>query len=113
MTTSLPYLRVDSGATLNLTGDAAAANALSIDATEGVGTISGVSFAAHGTISVTNVVGELEGTTIACDNLGGCVNRSNVSGWTVVVNGQRKSLSVRMTATGISFAKLGLMMIIK
>jgi autotransporter-associated beta strand protein len=113
MTSSLPYLRVDSGAALNLTGDAATANSLAIDMNEGVGTISGVSFAAHGTISVTNVVGEMEETTIACDSLGGCSGLGNISGWTVLVDGKRKGVSARATASGITFAKLGLVMIIK
>ena len=106
MTSSLPYLRVDSGAALNLTGDAATATGLNIDVNEGVGTISGVAFASAGTISVTNVTALP--VTLACD-LSGCSGVENLSKWTV---GQSK-MSVSVTSSRIKISKIGFIVIFK
>lgn len=106
MTSSLPYLRVDSGATLNLTGDAATATGLNIDVNEGVGTISGVTFASAGTISVANVTALP--VSIACD-LSGCSGVENLSNWTV----EQGNLSVSVSSSRIRISKSGFMVIFK
>ena len=101
MTTSLPYLRVDSGATLNMADDAATANALSIDMNEGVGTISGIAFASAGTLSITNAPAEMP-FTIPCD-LSRCTGLSNISGWTVELDGvASQKIGVKVKSTGLT-----------
>ena len=101
MTSSLPYLRVDSGATLNLTGDAATANSLAIDMNEGVGTISGIAFASAGTLSITNAPAEMP-FTIPCD-LSRCTGLSNISGWTVELDGvASQKIGAKVKSTGLT-----------
>ena len=106
MTSSLPYLRVDSGAALNLTGDAATASGFAVDASAGVGTISGVTFASAGTISVANVTALP--VSIACD-LSGCSGVENLSNWTV----EQGNLSVSVSSSRIRISKSGFMVIFK
>ena len=99
-----PYLRVDGGATLNVTQGTVAATGFAVDAAKGVGTISGVAFAAAGTICFTNMTG----SAVMCDSLNGCTGLKNIEKWDVVVNGTiAPRIFVKATATGLRIAKKG------
>ena len=100
---SQPHLRCDGGATLDASGGSVTATGIVIDLAKGVGTISGVEFAAaEGTVSVLNP-GETdfaEGVEIVCD-MSGCTGLSNVAGYRVEVDGvYNRRLVAKATATG-------------
>ena len=104
------FLRVDGGATLNLTGDAATVNAWSIDADRGIGTINGISFADHGTISIANAA-EYP-VTIACD-LTGCVGIDNISDWAVRTDMDSVNLVATACPSGIMISKIGFVILFR
>lgn len=110
---SQPYLRVERGAVLNLTGGVATVTGFDIDAESGVGTISGVAFAPDGTLSVSNV--ESFPVNVPCDSLSGCTSIGNLSGWTLVVNGEETAkYSIKATAAAIQVVeRQGLTIIVR
>jgi len=112
LSASQPYLRVDHGASLNLTDGAATVTGFAIDAARGVGTISGVAFAPGGTLSITNV--EALPATVPCDSLSGCTGIDNLSRWTLVVNGvESTKCSISATADAIRIAKAGIVIFVE
>ena len=107
---SLPFVRVDGGATLEL-ATMTEATGLGIDAAEGVGTISNVAFQPSGTVSVENMTGN--SAAFPCD-LSGCTGVENIGGWTLRVNGAETSrYSVSASATRVCIYKNGLVISIR
>ena len=98
---TLGVVRVDSGATLNLTGsDGAGISGLEIDLSVGGGTIRGLAIPANGTLALVNVPSgtNLYGPVlIALDSATGTANFKN---WNVTVNGRTKDCRIQIDANG-------------
>ena len=105
-----PYLRCDGGAVLDASGGSVTAAGLAIDATKGVGTISGVAFASAGTVAITNFTDDV--MTFPC-GLSACTGLGNISNWKVFADGTEVNVRVVATATGIRITRAGLVIVIK
>ena len=94
--------------TLAFVGNAAGTTVtnLVLDAANGGGTISGVNFAAEGTLEIVDWSNDNLGVEIPL-GLGGCEGCANVANWTVVINGKVRKSIIRVTATGITVNNQG------
>ena len=107
------YVQVERGATLAVSGEAADVTELRIDATSGLGTISGLSMAADGTLSVTGADTTAKQLNFPAD-LSGVEGLANIGTWTVKVNDAvSKNYVVTASESGISLAKKGMMVILR
>lgn len=98
---ALGVVRVDSGATLDLTGsDGAGISGLEIDLSVGGGTIRGLAIPANGTLAIVNVP---SGTNLygpALLALDGATGTANFKNWNVTVNGKAKDCRIQLDANG-------------
>ncbi len=99
---------VAAGATLSLVGDVAPIKGFTVDATTGVGSLRGATFAETGTL---NVIGAASsGATDIAIDWSGVTNPSVLagSGWSLRIDGnERKNRTVRVTETGLSVCPIG------
>lgn len=108
---SLGALSVASSATLAVTGGATVSE---WDVASGAGTVSGISFAAEGTLKVS--IPSTAGRThvVSCD-LQGCTGLENLKDWTLLVNGEPTNKWSLQSASddGLVFSKAGLVLIFR
>lgn len=98
---ALGVVRVDSGATLDLTGDAdATISGFEVDWANRGGTIRSLDVPANGTLNLVNVPAgaDISGTTIL--SLPGATGAANLRSWTVTVNGAAKAAPIQIAADG-------------
>lgn len=99
---------VAAGATLSLVGDVAPIKGFTVDATTGVGSLRGATFAETGML---NVIGAASsGATDIAIDWSGVTNPSVLagSGWSLRIDGnERKNRTVRVTETGLSVCPIG------
>lgn len=109
----LDYVSTRSGTTLKTIGDAVTINALTIDASQGLGNIDNCAFAATGTIYLTNFT-EKETQAFSADL--SAAGLANLRNWTVVINGiESTEYKVRANSTGLSvtYVKPGFILIVR
>lgn len=109
----LDYVSTRSGTTLKTIGDAVTINALTIDASQGLGNIDNCAFAATGTIYLTNFT-EKETQAFSADL--SAAGLANLSRWTVFINGiESPEYRVRANSTGLSvtYVKPGFILIVR
>lgn len=109
----LGYVKTRSGTTLKTIGDAVTINALTIDASQGLGNIDNCAFAATGTIYLTNFT-EKETQAFSADL--SAAGLANLSRWTVFINGiESPEYRVRANSTGLSvtYVKPGFILIVR
>ena len=109
----LGYVSTRSGTTLKTIGDAVTINALTIDASQGLGNIDNCAFAATGTIYLTNFT---EKETQAFSANLSAAGLANLSRWTVFINGiESPEYRVRANSTGLSvtYVKPGFILIVR
>lgn len=106
-------VRVDEGATLDAEGEGPfPINGLEIDASCGFGTVSGFTFAASGTVTVTNVPPHQSVSLSA--NLSGASGLDSVNAnWSVMENGRPAKRIVRLSATSVDILVAGLRVILR
>ena len=102
------------GATLKAEGSAVSLHCLTLDAANGNGTIDGFDFAENGVVNFVNAPSGAQAldVQIRLANLpDGALARLN--GWSVALNGQRKSMIVAFDGTRATAYRLGTMVIIR
>ena len=101
-------------ATLAFVGNAAGTTVtnLVLDAANGGGTITGVKFAAAGTLELVDWDNDKSGVRIPID-LGGCEDYANIANWTVVINGSVSENGIHVDKTGITVLGQGFCIIIR
>jgi len=102
------------GATLKAEGSAVTLHCLTLDAANGNGTIDGFDFAENGVVNFVNAPSGAQAldVQIRLANLpDGALARLN--GWSVALNGQRKSMKVAFDGTRATAYRLGTMVIIR
>ena len=112
MTTEIPYLRCDSGAELNFTGEAPTATGLYVDASAGMGAVSNVAFGASGAVTIVNWPENTKEVTLNA-TFTDCANRSNVSRWNVVIDGASSSKIVSLKSESVTVGEPGLTIIFR
>ena len=98
---TLGIVRVDSGATLDLTGsDGAGMTGLEIDIAAGGGTVRGAAIPVNGTLALVNVPAgtNLYGPVLLA--LDGASGTANFKNWTVTVNGRAKDCRIQIDENG-------------
>ena len=104
-------LKVDHGATFTVYGEPLAVSNVVVDVScGGVGTITGVSFASEGVITVENL--PVGGAVMSSGNLMACEGGANISRWRVETN-QTKMYKVSVTAAGIKVYRPGTTMVLR
>ena len=106
-------VQVDRGATLELPGTATVIDTLTIDWSQGGGTITHFNPAACGTLNLVNVPVGVDVTANPLLTVGTVVNIFNLSRWTVTVNGTSRGYSLTMRDGALLLSRRGIRLIIR
>ena len=108
----ISYLKVDAGGCFVVYGDPIEVKGIGIDTTKGMGSVSNVTFAAEGTVSIEDVpTGQM--ADMPCD-LSACTGVENVSRWPVKIGGDPTSrFKASVTATGVKVFRVGTMVVFR
>ena len=115
MLDNVTSVQVATGATLAVKGVAKTISGLTVDCSTGVGTLTGIDFAANGTLNLVNVPDDVTDFTVPA-GLGDVSAESlaNLNAYSVTLNGNRSSRwDVEVTADCIRASKRGMSLIVR
>ena len=108
----ISYLKVENGGCFVVYGEPIEVKEIGIDTTKGMGSVSNVTFATMGTVTIENVpTGQV--VDMPCD-LSACTGLENVSRWPVKLGIEPTSrFKASMTATGVKVFRVGTMVVFR